>query len=170
MAEHGLCPDQVERLEYHAPPLIHRLVGRPANAEMAAGYARLCLPYLAAVTLRRGTVGLTDFAPDCLTDAKTLALAERIGAIADDNPDPSAFVPARLIAWLKDGRRLEQAVTAQFGAPEWPLTAEQQQAKAQACLDFAGLGGCAVPLAAMMAGIEQEPDVLAALRRTGVIG
>lgn len=170
IADHGLRPEQVERLEYHAPPLIHRLVGRAAKGDMTPGYARLCLPYLCAVTLRRGMVSLADFTPECLTDPQTLELAARISVIADSNPDPAAFVPAQMIAFLADGRRLDQAVAAQFGAPEWPLSEEQHQAKAQACLDFAGLGVCAAPLAEMIAGIEGVPDVLAALRHTGVMG
>jgi 2-methylcitrate dehydratase PrpD len=41
MAEQGLRPEWLERLDYHAPPLIHRLVGRPAKPHMEPGYARL---------------------------------------------------------------------------------------------------------------------------------
>ena len=66
MAEEGLAADQVAGLDYHAPPLIRRLVGRPAGPGMAPGYARLCLPYLAAVTLMRGGVGLSDFSSERL--------------------------------------------------------------------------------------------------------
>lgn len=170
IAEQGVRPEQIERLEYHAPPLIHRLVGRPATADMAPGYARLCLPYLVAVALRRGTVELADFTPQCLSDPETLALATRIVVVADDNPDPAAFVPARMIAKLADGQRLEQTVTAQFGAPEWPLSDIQHLAKAKACLDFAGLGGSAAGLAKAIANIDHAPDAIAALRQTGIIG
>lgn len=170
VADHGLKPEQVARLEYHAPPLIHRLVGRPAMAGMAPGYARLCLPYLAAVTLQRSTVGLADFAPQRLADPVTLALAARVSVIADGNPDPAAFVPARMVATLYDGRRLEHIVSAQLGAPQWPLTPEQHHAKAQACLDFAGLSSCAAPLAAAIASIAHAPDAVAALRQTGIMG
>ena len=42
----------LDSLEYHAPPLIHRLVGRPAHEGMEPGYARLCMQYLAAVSKR----------------------------------------------------------------------------------------------------------------------
>lgn len=170
MADQGLTAAALERFEYHAPPLIHRLVGRPAKAEMEPGYARLCLPYLAAVTLLRGTVSLDDFQRDRLDDPAILALAARISVIADGNPDQAAFVPARAVATLADGRQLTQAVDAQFGSPEWPLSEAEHDAKAQGCLAFAGLVHCHSALARTMAGFAEEPDAIAALRATGIMG
>src|SRR3954469_20805319 len=57
---------QVRAGRFMVPPLTHRLVGRPATADMTVAYARLCLSYVGAVCLRRGTVGLEDFSSEAL--------------------------------------------------------------------------------------------------------
>lgn len=166
----GLRPEMLDRLDYHAPPLIHRLVGRPAHAGMEPGYARLCLPYLAAVTLLRGTVGLGDFSPERLADAQVLALAAKISVIADDNPDAAAFVPARMQAHLTDGASLSETVEAQWGAPAWPLGLDDQTAKGRACLGFAGLEDRWEALAGAVAHLPGAPDAAACLRASGIWG
>lgn len=170
MAEHGVTAGMLETLDYHAPPLIHRLVGRPVQDAMSPGYARLCLPWLAAVTLQRGTVGLGDFRADLLADPVTLALARRITVVADKNPDPAAFVPACAIARLQDGRVLRVDVTAQLGAPAFPLTPKQHRAKARDCLAFVGLEQCDDRLFDAIATLDQADDAAASLRRTEIIG
>lgn len=167
--EQGLTAERLESLEYHAPPLIHRLVGRPAHGGMEPGYARLCLPYLAAVTLLRGTVTLADFGREALDDPQVLALARRITVIADGNPDLAAFVPALMRALTVEGRELVQPVTAQLGSPEWPLTPAQHAAKALACLSFGGLPYAHDALARTVAGLDREADALAALVQSGVL-
>ncbi|MFM2045261.1 MAG: hypothetical protein RLY86_3837, partial [Pseudomonadota bacterium] len=84
MRDHGLTAATLDSLTYTAPPLIQRLVGRPARPDMAANYARLCFPWLGAVTLARGTVGLTDFDPASLADPALHRVAARIRVVADD--------------------------------------------------------------------------------------
>jgi 2-methylcitrate dehydratase PrpD len=170
MREHGLREDSFDRLEFHAPPLIHRLVGRPARQGMETGYARLCLPWLAAVTLVRGTISLSDFAPESLADEGVLKLAERITVVPDGNPDPAAFVPARASAWTVDGDEIVAQITAQFGSPAWPLSRDEHLAKTRDCLRFAGLEECHAPLAEAVERIEHATDAAAAIRATGIMG
>ncbi|WP_397415919.1 MmgE/PrpD family protein [Phenylobacterium sp.] len=160
----GLTPDNLDRLVWRAPPLIHRLVGRPITAPLTPAYARLCLAYLAAVTLTRGTVGLADFDPRSLSDPTLHALAARVEVLADDNPDPAAFTPAEAIATLRDGRTLTARVTTQLGAPEQPLTPQQHLDKARACLAFAGLETVHDPLTALMASFHTLDDASQAFR------
>lgn len=166
----GLTADAVESLEYHAPPLIHRLVGRPAKAGMEPGYARLCLAYLTASVLVRGSIGLGDFTREALDDPAVLAMAEKIRVVADGNPDAAAFVPASAIVRLTNGTQMIEDVAAQFGSPSWPLSPQEHGAKARACLDFAGMGGVATPLAQAIAGFAAAPDAMAAIRASGVMG
>lgn len=154
----------LDHLVYHAPPLIARLVGRPAFKGMGPAHARLCFAYLGAVVLLRGEVTLKDFTPERLADAEVLALATRITVQPDDNPNPAAFVPALLVAHLSDGRRAEQAVSRQFGSPEWPLSREQHLDKARACLAFGGLSDAVhEALAQLFERFECEADVAGAI-------
>lgn len=167
--EQGLVAADLESLEYHAPPLIHRLVGRPAKAGMEPGYARLCMQYLAAVTLLRGKVTLGDFTRESLDDTAVLALAAKITVVADDNPDLAAFVPARAVVRTVDGRVLKQDVTAQLGSPQWPLSEAQHMAKALGCLEFAGLEACHDALVAAVAALPDADDAIASLIASGVM-
>lgn len=161
--EHGVTAEALASLEYHAPPLIARLVGRRAFPDMGVAHARLCLPYLGAVALRRGTVTLADFGPEQRTDPLTLALAERIHVHVDTNPDPAAFGPAELHALLHDGRRIVLPVERQFGSPAWPLSPAEQLQKARDCLEFGGLGAVHEVLADAVRTLARAPDAAAAL-------
>jgi 2-methylcitrate dehydratase PrpD len=164
MDGHQVTVDTLEALEYHAPPLIHRLVGRRPQPGMTVPYARLCFAWLGAVVLRDGDVTLDAFTARSLADPELASLAERIAVIPDDNPDLAAFVPAFAVARLTDGRTLRVDVPRQFGAPEWPLTLEQQFEKAQRCFAFGGLDAARVPeLHALVGKIATARDVAAQL-------
>jgi len=115
------------------PPLTHRLIGRPPGAGMTVAYARLCLGYVGAVCLRRGTVGRGDFTPAALSDPATLALAQRLKVDPDANPDPNALHPVRVELDLADGRMLACDVADVLGSPARPLSAEAARAKFAAC-------------------------------------
>ncbi|MEC3911433.1 MmgE/PrpD family protein [Sphingobium sp. CR2-8] len=170
MEEQAVRANTLQRLDYHAPSLIHRLVGRPAKPGMEPGYARLCLPWLIAVTLTRGKVSLADFRRESLDDPALLALAARIMVVNDGNPDPAAFVPARAVARLSDGRSADIAIDAQLGSPQWPLTREQHDAKALGCLSFGGLAAAHQPLIDAIAGLDDSADAMTRLRATGIMG
>ncbi len=167
MADHGLTAAEVSEAVYRAPPLIHRLVGRKPSADMAPAWARLCLPWLGAVVLTRGTVGLADFTPERLSDSDLLSLAERIRVEADDNPDPAAFTPATLTVTTTDGRVLTHTVTAQLGSPAQPLTRDQHLAKQAACLEFADLGANAAAIAEAIDRFERLADASSILSLLG---
>ena len=170
MREHELRPESIATIDFHAPPLIHRLVGRPAHAGMAPGYARLCFAYLGAVTLLQGTVTLEDFGEQYLADPATLALAERIRVIPDTNPDPAAFVPAVMVIGLHEGQQFRERVSAQFGSPAWPLSREEHLEKARQCFAFGGLDNCATAVAAALETLEGFSDASAALQSSGLFG
>lgn len=165
----GVNADDISALEYYAPPLIHRLVGRSAKEGMTPGYARLCLPWLAAVTLTRGTVALDDFGLQSLADSELLALAARVSVNVATNSNPGAFVPAKLRARLKNGRRIEITVDALLGAPESPLSRLQHRSKALGCLDFVGLKHCDKALFTTINCLAGEADAIAAIRATRIM-
>ena len=170
ICDHAVDKLNINAIEYHAPPLIKRLVGRPAFAGMDPGYARLCLPWLAAVTLLRGTVTLDDFQPEAISDPALLSLAARVTVIDNGNKDPAVFVPAIAIAFLKDSRKATVGVSAQLGSPELPLSMEQHLAKALSCLTFAGLGASHEPLWNAINALDQSSNVVADIRAIGIMG
>ncbi len=117
--EHGISV-----IEAHVPPLIARLVGRPFGADMTPAYARLCLPFLVALMLTDGRIDPRRFVPDTFADPDIAALAARLTIVVDDNPDPNALSPQRLVI---DG--VEHAILQTLGSPEAPLSPAQADAK-----------------------------------------
>lgn len=163
MERDGLTAANLQTFTYRAPPLIHRLVGRRPFAGMSVAYARLCFAWLGAVVLMRGTIDLADFTPERLSDPELLALAERIVVEVDDNGDPAAFVPAIGTATLAGGTVVSEAVSRQFGSPEWPLSREEHLVKVQRCLAFGGVDRAHSGLVDLIEQFDQLDDVALAL-------
>ena len=118
--EHGFAPDDVERIEVIAPPLIARLVGRSLPPTVSATYARLCMGYAVAKVLQHGRLDLADFRGDALSDPVTHALAARVETRSDDNPDPNAMAPQAVVVHLKGGTALELGLCDDVGQPSAP--------------------------------------------------
>ena len=120
----------IERITLHAPPLIHRLVGRPYTPGAPMSYNRLCLAFLVPLMLRDGFIDprLTE------TDAD---LAHRVEVILDGNPDGNALSPQRLVVTLRDGSVVERAIPATLGSPAAPMSLAQASAKYDLCRELA---------------------------------
>ena len=160
MAEHSFSADQVQRVELAAPPLILRLVGRPARGGMDVNYARLCLGYLAATFLLRGSVDPSDFTPTALADPQRLALAAKVFAVPNDSVDPNALAPQSLRVDLRDGQQHGIDLPAVLGHPERPLSPAAQGAKFDACCAQAGMSpASAAALAQACAALPTLDDL-----------
>ena len=82
-----------------------------------------------AVALRRGDVGINDFAPHSLRDPETQALASRIEIIIRDHGDPNALVPQRATVRLSSGQEYTTDISEVIGSPSNPLTSERHLSK-----------------------------------------
>jgi 2-methylcitrate dehydratase PrpD len=161
LAAQGLAdPQRIARIELAAPPLILRLVGRPARSGMDVNYARLCLPYLAATLLLRGRVTLDDFSADALADPARLALAQRVGWRPNEINDPNAMAPQTLTVTLDDGQRHTVDLPAVLGHPERRLSPADQRTKFDHCCAHAGLDAAASErLHSLCRTLHQLPDI-----------
>jgi 2-methylcitrate dehydratase PrpD len=161
-AEHGIAGADVDRLTARVPPLVARLVGRPDVPDPGTNYARLCLPFVAAIALAHGTVDVPDFRPDRLRAPNIHALAQRVEVVADGNPDENAIVPQTIEVALRDGRRHAVTLDRVLGAPDRALTREQHLDKFRRCR---GYGSAALSerdgdrLIALVDALETVSDV-----------
>lgn len=128
--------DEVEALEMFVPPLVHRLIGRRFLPDMTPAYARLCGPLLAALALRDGVIDPRAFTPATFADPALAALAGRIAIRIDDNPDPNALSPQRMLVHDAEGH-LDLEIPHTLGSPESPLSPAQAQAKRALARDLA---------------------------------
>jgi 2-methylcitrate dehydratase PrpD len=122
-------PATVAAIELAAPPLIHRLVGRPYRPDMTPAYARLCLPFLTALMLTDGRIDPRRFTPEGFADPALAALAAKVRLVPDGNDDPNALFPQRLTIADGAGRRTDHPVAHTLGSPDNPLDAAGLAAK-----------------------------------------
>ncbi|MEP0391837.1 MAG: MmgE/PrpD family protein [Erythrobacter sp.] len=132
MEEKAAFPmDDVAAITAYVPPLILLLVGRPYMPDMEAAYARLCLSCIAPMMIRQGRIDPTLFTERHFSVPEALLDAQKVNVVLNDNPDPNALGPQRIVLELKDGRVFEQDVIVPFGSPDRPLSREDEIAKAK---------------------------------------
>lgn len=136
LMEQGVTLENLDQLTLSAPPIIPRLVDRPMMDNMSPNYARLCFPYLAIVTLMRGSVGLHDFSPQDLTSDKIRLAGQKINIVTNQITDPAEFVPQSAIAKLNNGEEKNAMIGMLFGSPADPLSREQHLEKFRQCVSF----------------------------------
>jgi 2-methylcitrate dehydratase PrpD len=122
--------EDVEGIELFAPPLIHRLVGRPYRSGTPMSYNRLCLAFLAPLMLRDGHI-------DPRHHETISSLAEKVTVTLDGNPDSNALSPQRLVVRLKDGTTIERIIEANLGSPDAPMSPARYAAKYDLCRELA---------------------------------
>ncbi len=127
----------VEAIELACPPLIRRLVARPYTPDMTPAYARLCLPFLAALMLTDGRIDPRRFTPEQMADPAMASLAERVRLVPDGNDDPNALFPQALTVTLTGGAAHTHTIAATLGSPGNPLTPAQSRAKADLARELA---------------------------------
>lgn len=159
-AELGFRAEDLAAAEIAVPPLAYRLVGRPDIAEPAPNYARLCIPYVGAVTLIDGSCQPEAFAADRLKDPAIHAVASRITVRQDDNPDVNALWPQRFDLSLRDGRRWQRVIETPIGHPDNPLSTERHLAKFRRCWALSGMPASqGEQVIALVDGLESVDDV-----------
>ena len=125
LADLKLDATQIERLDVAAPPLIHRLVGRPFLTDMTPAYGRLCLPLLSALMLTDGRIDPRRFTPESFVDPAIAALAAKLHLSVDGNPDPNALGPQQLTLTLIDGQTIRHHIPHTRGSPDAPMNTAQ---------------------------------------------
>lgn len=129
LSDQSLDPDMVQSVDVAAPPLIHRLVGRPYKPNMAPSYARLCLPFLVALMLRDRIIDPRCFTQAEFANPELAKLGGQVNVRIDDNPDHNALAPQRLIITLSDGQKVERNIIENLGSPAAPMSDAQTQSK-----------------------------------------
>ena len=127
--EHGLAPDEIERVVVRVPPEGAQLVLEPLadKRRPRTPYdAKFSLPFMAAHRIVRGSAGLAAFTQESIADPQVLELAARVEAepLREEERTASRFCGgATLIA--HDGRRYDRFLAAPPGSPAMPVAREE---------------------------------------------
>jgi 2-methylcitrate dehydratase PrpD len=127
--EGEIVPDEIASIDAHVPPLTRRLVDRPMIPNMTPPYARLSLPWLTTLMLSEGRIDPRRFTEDDFANASPEAGASILSILPDENANPNALEPQRVIIHLKDGRRIDRRVEHMLGSPQTPMSTGQAAAK-----------------------------------------
>lgn len=159
--EHEFTLYDCDNITAYVPELIFRLVARPISASMKVSYARLCLQYLVPNLLLDGALTASSYRAERMTSEKILSYGARVNIEQNDNPDPNAMSPQRLVLELKDGRRFDERIPYTLGSPDRPLTREQYLHKFHRCCSEAQTEISMQQqksLLEMVENLEHEPD------------
>ena len=135
-AAHGFEAEEVKDVRLTVPPFVARLVGRPDVPSPAANYAKLCLPFVAATAVLKGTVDVPDFRGAWLRDPRVHALAGRVTVAVTEDADENASVPQTIEVTLTDGRRHAVRVEHVIGHAANPLSRGQHLDKFRRCWTY----------------------------------
>jgi 2-methylcitrate dehydratase PrpD len=122
--QHNLKPDQIERIELGVHRLALELTGRK-TPETGAD-TKYSVYHAAAVAIIYGMAGEKQFSDSAARDAATVALRDRVRAVADSSVKEEQ---ARAAVILKDGRRLEKFIENAVGSVRNPMTDAMLEAK-----------------------------------------
>lgn len=125
----SLDPAMVQSVDVAAPPLIHRLVGRPYKTDMTPSYARLCLPFLVPLMLRDRMIDPRCFTAAEFANPALAGLGGKVTVRIDDNSDHNALAPQQLNITLSDGTQVKRVITDNLGSPTAPMSDAQTKAK-----------------------------------------
>ncbi|WP_298468635.1 MmgE/PrpD family protein [uncultured Erythrobacter sp.] len=137
LARLRLNPDNVASIELACPPLIRRLVDRPYSADMSPAWARLCMPYLAALMLTDKRIDPRRFSPEDIADPALAAIAGKVRLTDDGNADENALFPQSLTITMADGAVERHLVEHTLGSPGNPLNRPQTMRKLRLARELA---------------------------------
>lgn len=135
-AAHGFGAGDVAAVRCEVPPVLFNLVGRPDLDRPEPNYAKLCMKYVLGALMIRGSVDVAEFRGDALTDPAIHDFAAKVEVVLNDVEDANAFYPQTFTVRLTDGTEHRLTLDHAYGAPENPLTPEENVEKFRRCLTW----------------------------------
>jgi 2-methylcitrate dehydratase PrpD len=123
-SEHGLRPEDVERIDLQVHPLVLELTGKTDPRTGLEG--KFSIAFATAIALLEGTARQRQFTDEKVRRPDVMALRDRVHPKADTT---LSHTEAIAVATLRDGRQIREHVTAATGTPENPISDAELQSK-----------------------------------------
>ena len=162
--EHGFSPEEIAEVKVGVIKDNFGMICEPIEAKKKPKTvvdALYSVPYVLAVGLTKGSVGVADFTTDGIARGEVLEFAKIVNPIKDSNLSKTkGAMSAWLTVLLKDGRKFSCDRDAVSGSPDFPMTAEERNTKFFNCLSYAGYpDNVAQRLLEALEHIEEMEDV-----------
>jgi 2-methylcitrate dehydratase PrpD len=122
--EHGITPDEIERVDLTVSPLVLELTGKRSPRSGLEG--KFSVYHAAAVGIVYGAAGEAQFSDQVVRDPQVIALRDRVFATEDV---AIGRTEARVSMRLRDGRRLDRHVAHALGTLARPMSDADLEAK-----------------------------------------
>lgn len=123
--EHGLKPEQIERIALRVNPRVLQLSGKPAPTTGLEG--KFSVYHAAAIALLEGKAGPREFSDAAVRAPETIALRERVSVTVDATVQETQ---AHVTITLHDGRTVQTFVEHVLGSVKNPVSDGALTAKA----------------------------------------
>lgn len=138
--QHQISPDQIESVTVsggkRCQTLCQPLAARRRPATILDAKYNIIFPV--AVAIAKGGVAINDFSEDGITDARVLALADKVTFRYDSQlEDPGSVPPGKVEIKLKTGKTLKKRVNLPYGHSRKPIPKEKLVAKFRDCASHA---------------------------------
>jgi 2-methylcitrate dehydratase PrpD len=138
IAQHGIEPGDVARVEVSVPPYTFKLVGHPfrigSNPKVNAQFS---ISYCVANALLRRCSKLIHFEESFIRDPRVLALAERVHVIEDPALEARGHTPLEMKVITRNGAEYTQSIDIAPGFPGNPLSPAEHEERFKDCVGFA---------------------------------
>jgi len=166
---HDLGPDDIDQVTVHVTFLVMRTCGAPFDGNRISQVeAQFSTPYTIAVAIARRGLFLDDFVEaNIRSDARVLALAQRVRVVQDQTPVGPGLTPVVVEIRTRDGRTLTERTDVIKGNPDRPLDFAWVEDKFRRCARFAAPQPASAQLdaiVAMVRNLEALEDVSALSR------
>ena len=129
LKEKQFLSEEIDSVKCIVPPLAHRLTGRPDIKSPEPNYAKLCIPFVTATAIIKGTVGVEHFKSEWLNNEEVHDLAAKIISIESEEKNPNVMSPQFLEIYMKDGTEFKIKIPEIFGHPKNPLSKSENEEK-----------------------------------------
>lgn len=123
-SEHGLRPDDIERVEIKVHPIVLELTGKVLPLSGLEG--KFSVYHACAAALTFGAAGEAEFRDDIVRRPDVVALRSRIVAVVDESVDEEE---AEVVITCSDGRQLRHRVQHALGSLARPMKDSDLDAK-----------------------------------------
>jgi 2-methylcitrate dehydratase PrpD len=150
----GVLADETEQIDLRVHPLVLELTGKQKPKNGLEG--KFSVYHGCAVGLIHGSAGEGQFSDDCVCDPRVIALRNRVRATVDPDVAKDAV---RVIALLKDGRRIEVNIDHAVGSLRNPLSDQRLESKFESLVaPVLGQEGSAL-ISAQWKTLAKLPDI-----------
>ncbi|MDP2916713.1 MAG: MmgE/PrpD family protein [Dehalococcoidia bacterium] len=137
VAEKGLAPEDIERIEVRVQPFVYNMVGHFELGNNPKVNAQYSIPYCIASALLRKSCILRHFDEPSVREPEIMYLVDKVQVTGDPELNSLQMCAIRMRVTTKDRKVYDKSMDIAPGFPGNPLTQEDHMARFRDCMSYA---------------------------------